>query len=241
MQDLPLLIYVAFIMTTAITLFLFYRAVRSKTASFIVLAWMTIQALIASTGFYRQTNAMPPRFFLAIGPPLVSILLLFASAKGRQWISNLSLDKLTMVHIMRIPVECILLTLFLYKLVPREMSFEGRNFDVLSGLTTPLVYFFVFQRKIWGPRALLFWNCICLLLLLNIVATAILSAPFPFQQFGLTQPNVALFYFPFVWLAAVIVPIVLFAHLAAIRQLLLGKKRKTGSAITGTMQQTATA
>jgi hypothetical protein len=60
---------------------------------------------------------------------------------------------------------------------------------------------------------------ICLGLLINIVSNAILSAPFPFQQFAFDQPNIAVLYFPFIWLPCCVVPLVLLSHLAAIRQL----------------------
>jgi hypothetical protein len=71
---------------------------------------------------------------------------------------------------------------------------------------------------------LLAWNFACLLLLANIVLTAILSAPFDFQKFGFDQPNIALFYFPFIWLPCFIVPVALFAHLVSIRKLISTKK-----------------
>ena len=66
---------------------------------------------------------------------------------------------------------------------------------------------------------ILLWNFIALVLLINIVVNAVLSAPFPFQQFAFDQPNIAVLYFPFVLLPAFIVPIVLFGHLVSIRQL----------------------
>ncbi|MDB6080057.1 MAG: putative transrane protein of unknown function, partial [Akkermansiaceae bacterium] len=47
----------------------------------------------------------------------------------------------------------------------------------------------------------------------------LLSAPFPFQRLALDQPNVAILSFPFIWLPTFIVPVVLFTHLASIRQL----------------------
>ena len=47
-------------------------------------------------------------------------------------------------------------------------------------------------------------------LLANIVIIAVLSFPSPIQQFGFEQPNIGLAYFPFIWLPAIIVPIVLF-------------------------------
>ena len=105
------------------------------------------------------------------------------------------------------------------------MTFEGRNFDILSGLTAPIVYFFGFIKKQLNKTILLLWNFICLGLLINIVFIAVLSAPFPFQKFAFDQPNIAVLYFPFTWLPACVVPLVLLSHLATIRQLL--KKGKT--------------
>ena len=99
------------------------------------------------------------------------------------------------------------------------MTFEGRNFDILAGLTAPLVYYFGFIKPRLSRKTMLAWNFICLLLLINIIVNAVLSAPFPFQQFAFDQPNIAVLYFPFIWLPCCVVPLVLFAHLAAIRQL----------------------
>tara|TARA_R110002096_G_scaffold209585_1_gene396758 strand:- start:1620 stop:1829 length:210 start_codon:yes stop_codon:yes gene_type:complete len=53
---------------------------------------------------------------------------------------------------------------------------------------------------------------------------AALSAQTPFQQLAFDQPNIGVTYFPFVWIPAVIVPIILFSHLVSIRQLILRKK-----------------
>jgi hypothetical protein len=75
-------------------------------------------------------------------------------------------------------------------------------------------------RKSIGRTGLLIWNFLCIGLLFTIVTLAVLSAPFPFQQLAFDQPNMAVFYYPFVWLPAYIVPVVLLAHLAVIRQLL---------------------
>jgi len=120
----------------------------------------------------------------------------------------------------------ILLNLSMQKLVPQLMTFEGRNFDIISGITAPLVYYFGFVKPKLGRKTLLVWNFICLALLLNIVINAVLSIPSPFQKFAFEQPNIAVLYFPFVWLPCCVVPIVLFAHLTAIKQLLNKNKSK---------------
>jgi hypothetical protein len=41
----------------------------------------------------------------------------------------------------------------------------------------------------------------------------------PAQQLNFDQPNRAVLYFPYVWLPAIVVPIVLFSHLAALWQI----------------------
>ncbi|MNY38553.1 hypothetical protein D3C86_1731870 [compost metagenome] len=127
---------------------------------------------------------------------------------------------LTYVHLIRIPVELVLYGLFLNGAIPELMTFEGRNFDILAGITAPLVGFFGISQSKMGKTSLLLWNFACLGLLLNIVVTAILSAPSPFQQLSFEQPNIAILYFPFSWLPVFVVPLVLFAHLAAIRKLI---------------------
>ena len=103
------------------------------------------------------------------------------------------------------------------------MTFEGRNFDIFSGLSAPIVYYFGFVKRKLNRRIVLVWNFVCLALLLNIVITGVLSAPTAFQKFSFDQPNIAVLNFPFVLLPAFIVPMVLFSHLVSIRQLLLNK------------------
>jgi hypothetical protein len=104
--------------------------------------------------------------------------------------------------------------------VPKVMTFEGWNFDVISGLTAPLVAFFAFRNCQTNRPLLVAWNLAALALLTNVVVIAIFSLPSPIQKLGFEQPNIAVAYIPFIWLPALIVPIVLFSHLAALWNLL---------------------
>lgn len=130
---------------------------------------------------------------------------------------------LTLLHVVRIPVELVLYSLFIYKQVPELMTFEGRNFDILAGLSAPFIYYFGFIKKKINQKVILLWNIACLGLLFNIVVNAVLSTPVPFQQFAFDQPNAAILYFPFVWLPGCIVPLVLFSHLVVIKRILRSK------------------
>jgi cytochrome c biogenesis factor len=94
----------------------------------------------------------------------------------------------------------------------------------LAGITAPVIYYFSFIKSKIGKRTMIIWNCICLILLINIVINAALSTPSVLQQFAFKQPNIAILYFPFNLLPAVIVPLVLLSHLVSIRQMLSEKK-----------------
>ncbi|KAA9331920.1 hypothetical protein [Adhaeribacter soli] len=220
MKNLPFYIPASFILTTGLTICFFYRATnRSKAVLIFALLLLSVQMVVALTGFFMVTTTSPPRLILLAPPVGLIIIALFLSAKGKRFLDSLDLKFLTLLHVVRLPVELVLYWLFLHKAVPELMTFEGRNFDLFSGLTAPLVYYLGFVKKKLSPNILLLWNLVCLALLFNIVINAILSAPTPFQQFAFDQPNIAILYFPFIWLPGFIVPVVLLAHLATIRRL----------------------
>ncbi|WP_227871594.1 hypothetical protein [Flavobacterium kingsejongi] len=185
---------------------------------------VAIQSLISLSGFYKIEATLPPRFALLLLPPVLFIFILFTSKKGKALIDGLDIKTLTYIHTIRIPVELVLLWLCTYRMVPELMTFEGRNFDILSGISAPVIYYLTFRKQKTSTALLLIWNLICLGLLLNIAGNAVLSLPTPFQQFALDQPNIALLQFPFTLLPAVLVPLVLLSHLASIRQIINHKQ-----------------
>jgi hypothetical protein len=227
-ENLPAYVPAFFILITLITVgFVFFavaEAVDSRPVRSLIFAavglWLALQAALGIFGFFVSPGSFPPRIF-AFGamPALVAATLggfLLRSVPSE----NAFLRILTLLHIIRVPVEITLYWLYQNGLVPREMTFDGRNFDILSGLTAPLVYCLAFRNGRIRRRFLFIWNLAALALLVNIVATAILAFPSPIQSIAFEQPNRAVMYFPFVWLPAVVVPIVFFAHLAAISILL---------------------
>jgi hypothetical protein len=210
---------ILFIALTIWAVYQFYRAANRSKAFFIISTlWLVLQGTLAATGFYTHEFTVPPKFMLMIAPPMLAIVVLFISPKGRSWMDSIDLKALTLLHIIRVPVEIGLYFLFIAKTIPEAMTFEGRNFDIIAGLTAPVIYYMVFVKGKYKRGLLLGWNIAALLLLFNIVSTAVLSLKTPFQVFGFNQPNIALTQFPFNWLACGIVPLVLLAHLIAIRR-----------------------
>jgi hypothetical protein len=225
MEQLPLYIPVVFIATSLLTWFFLYKSSRlSQRFMSIIAVWLALQAVVSLLDFYNDTQAMPPRLGLAIGIPVLSIIGLFATRRGRTWIDSWDLKWLTWLHVVRVPVELTLYWLFVHKQIPQLMTFEGVNYDILSGITAPVIFLLCMGTPRIRRMPLLIWNFICLALLFNVVIRAILAAPTPFQQLAFDQPNVAVLYFPYIWLPAFIVPAVLLSHLITIRRLI----RKNG-------------
>ncbi len=219
LADLPIYLPIVFFACVVFTYYMFYKATGcSKPFLWIAFGWIIIQGVLAKTGFYLAFDSMPPRFLLAVGPPVLTIVLLFATKKGRFFIAQLNLKMLTLLHSVRIAVEFCLLWLFIAKAIPQLMTFEGRNFDILAGITAPFVYYLFFVKKAISNKTVLSWNIISFFLLLNVVVHAFLSAPFPFQQLAFNQPNIGVLYFPYILLPSFIVPLVLFSHLVAIKR-----------------------
>jgi hypothetical protein len=234
-ENLPLYISLLFGCTTIATLLLLFWTIKNatsektrKSAKFIAIisvVWLVIQAVLSWNNVYNtNTDAFPPKIILlGILPVICSIIVVFSTSKGRQFIDNLPLKNLTYLHVVRIPVELVLYWLFLNKTIPQIMTFEGTNFDILAGISAPFLAYFTFEKKKLNLNLVLIWNILSLGLLLNIVVTAMLSAPSPIQKIAFDQPNIAILNFPFCWLPTFIVPIVLFSHLVAIRKLIYFK------------------
>ncbi len=235
-DNLPTYISLTFGLTTLVTFSLFIWTIKNSNSEqtrkkaipiFIGLTiWLTIQAFLTLQNIYNSdTNTFPPKIMLTgIFPAILTITLLFITTKGRQFIDSLPIKNLTYLNIVRIPVEIVLFWLFLNKAIPELMTFEGRNFDILAGITAPFIAHFGLKKQKISQNAILIWNFICLGLLINIVVNALFSAPSPIQKFAFEQPNIAILNFPFSWLPTFIVPAILFGHLTSIRQLL---KQKT--------------
>ena len=216
---------VAFALTTALTLWGFMRAVRqaaprlATTVLLSAIVYLLVLSFLASQDFFTQLNGFPPRLLVAVVPTLLLIVSLFTTPGGRRFVDTLPLSTLTYLNAVRVPVELVIYGLFVSHQMPEVMTFEGRNFDILAGLTAPVVAYFTFDRPVLPARALLLWHAIALLLLVNIVTLAVLSAPSPVQRLSFDQPNVAVLKFPLIWLPGFVVQMVLLGHLVAIWRL----------------------
>jgi hypothetical protein len=220
MDNLSDLVIVAFIITTLFTLLFFYLATKNIKSLLFILTYMVITGALGISGFYRVTEVFPPRLIYILPVGITFVIIFILTKKGKKMMNNADSRWLILLHTIRLPLEIVLYYVSLAGLIPTLMTFDGCNFDIISGITAPVVYFLFFKKQKLTKSMVLIWNFICLGLLANVLIIAFLTAKTPFQQLALDQPNIAVTYFPFVWLPSVIVPIVLFSHIAQMRLLL---------------------
>lgn len=201
---------------------LFFLKINKSHFSVIILllVWIIFHSFLSLKGFYRFTEEPNFRFGLILLP---SVLFVFLYGVIRPVSNRRNLTESTLLHIVRLPMEIILLHLYHQRFIPQLMTFEGRNFDIVVGVSTFIMALLIY-KKVVSDRIVLLWNVFGLCFILFIMSNAILSAPLPFQQFAFEQPNIAVSYFPFVLLPAVIVPLVIVTHIQDIRFLVSKNK-----------------
>ncbi|GAA4368364.1 hypothetical protein GCM10023185_41070 [Hymenobacter saemangeumensis] len=200
-------------------------------AAALLLAWLAYVGVVAQSGILRDFTALPPRLLLVLLPPFAfAAALCLLPAVGRL-LDTAPSAALVYVQSFRVLMEIILWLLFRAGVVPVQMTFEGRNWDILVGLTAPVVAYMCFTRRAWSPGVAMLWNLGGLALLLNIVIVSALSTPAPFRVFMEGPANTMVADLPFVWLPSFVVPVALCSHLLSLRQLLRAGRRPVAPAM----------
>ena len=190
----------------------------------ILAAWTGLLLVLSYNGLLNQFEKFPPRPALAAMIPLPIVLIIAFSRKGTQLLQSVPPQWLIWMQSFRIAVELLLLLAFLRSLLPVQMTFEGLNFDILSGILALPAGYFLSRKKSYAPQLAVAYNVIGILLLLNILVIAVLSMPTPFRYFQNEPSNTLVAQFPFILLPGILVPIAYTMHIFSLRQLLARKK-----------------
>jgi hypothetical protein len=226
MPPLPIDIAIGFTVLPSIVLATFSIILlkHSKSLWWIVAmmcGWMAFTGFMAYSGPLAEFASSLPWI-----PMLALVQLAFIFWLG--WFSSWSdvLAKIPQVVLVglqcfRLPVELLLATLGIRRLLAIEMTYYGRNFDVLVGLTAIILAIWVKRRGEQPLRhVVLLWNVMGLSLITVVLAHGLLSIPYPSQLLHLSVPTFIIAQFPVVWLLTVLVPMAYLLHLASIKRCL---------------------
>lgn len=189
-----------------------------------IIGWIVLLLAFALKGFFEDFSSFPPKPLLAIMIPLPVMLIIAFSKTGTGLLKQVPAHWLIFMQSFRIIVEVFILVAFLKDKLPVQMTFEGRNFDILSGILALPVGYLVARKISFSHKLAIAYNIIGILLLINILVIAVLSMPTPFQYFTNGPANDLVGKFPFILLPGVLVPIAYTMHIFSLRQLLTAKK-----------------
>ncbi len=193
-------------------------------AAVLLLIWLIFAAFVGHQDWAHTFDSFPPpgvRAFIAV---IVITIILALTRPGKILALNTPLWLLTGFQAFRIPVEFLIHQAYLEKITIIEMTYLGRNFDIMTGVLALLIAIYAYKNKV-SNKVILAWNILGLALLINVVSTGVMSMPHNFQLIETDKPNIWVMYFPFIWLPFVLVCSALFGHLLIFRYLLACKPK----------------
>ena len=158
----------------------------------------------------------PPFAGLALAVGILGVAVPL-SPVGTLLVRGLPLWFLVGFQVFRFPLELLMHRAYVEGVMPVQMSYSGRNYDIVTGITAGVLGLWLARRPVqrWVVMS---WNILGFVLLANIVTIAIVSTPV-FGWFGRERLNTFVTYPPFVWLPAILVTAALMGHILVWRWL----------------------
>ncbi len=188
-------------------------------AGFFLMAWLGATGAAAINRFFMDFNSLPPKIGIAVLLPLIFAILLAFNSNVKKIVTAIPGSWIVGLQSFRIVMEIILWLLFINYALPEVMTFHGRNFDILAGLSAPFIACYCFRQGDEKPMLLAVWNITGLILLLNVLIHGLLSAPTMFQLFNTDPPNTIIARFPYIWLPTFVVTTAFFLHLITFQKI----------------------
>ena len=179
--------------------------------------WLKGTWLLAWSGVLRRFDMVPPPFGLLVVTITALGVVLAFSRVGTRLLRGWSFAALVGIHAFRFPLELLMHRAYEDGVMPIQMSYSGRNFDILTGISAAVLGLALTRWTV--PRWIVMaWNVGGLALLVNVVTVAVLGTPV-IRAFGDEYLNTWIAYPPFVWLPAVMVLVAWAGHLIVFRKL----------------------
>lgn len=182
----------------------------------VLLVWLSWVGILSLSGRLADLTLRPPAIAYIVGPLMVFMVLVLATHWGGTFSTSFPIRLLLGAQVFRVAVEILLYLLWKDGQIPRMLTWDGANFDVVIGLTAPFVAWAAARGRA-GRLLAQAWTLAGVLMLTNVVVRSVLTAPGPLQLPVTEVPNLLPGQFPFVYLVGFLAPLALLLHLMAIR------------------------
>lgn len=182
-----------------------------------LLVWLAVTAAASASGVLEAPGTPPRAMLFLVGSNLAAVIFAFSRA-GTRLVVGVPIAALVGFHAFRLPLELVLHRWYIEGVIPVQMTYVGRNFDIVTGVLALVVGLVLWQR---GPSRPLVWlfNLVGSALLATVATIAALSTPLPFRMFMNDPPVLLAFHAPYGWIVPMCVAPALAGHILVFRWL----------------------
>jgi hypothetical protein len=230
------LTYLVFVVVAVIGISAAYLPRRTTFAIIAGLAiWLAYVGLFSSLGYMRDPSLRPPGILWVVGPVVLFVVFVVRSNIGARVAVAIPLWLILGFGSFRIGVELLMHRLWEGGLVPKLLTYEGGNADMVFGLSAPIIAWIATMGRL-GLRLAMGWNVLGLLSLANVAASSVLTGPL--KLISTEVPNVAMGIFPYTFIPGFLAPLAVTLHVLAIRAI-AARLRDTRSPASGLSASTS--
>jgi hypothetical protein len=193
-----------------------------RNSFFFFIAWTVYLSIMVKAGMFRELKSPPSIVLFAILPAFTVITIVNVAKRFRYIFDHSPVEWILYLQGFRIFVELLIHAIYKKGLGPVETTYEGYNFDIVSGITAILLAR-AYSKRLVSKKLVILWNIFGLLLLVNIVTifnTLILKPRLWGYSETPIHPDFATM--PYLLIAGVFMPVAVFMHILCIRRCLRG-------------------
>lgn len=212
--------------------FILFKAEKSTTShhklSGLVLsfsaAWLLYCFALIESGTLLDYS-LPPKFpLLIILPFSIACVFLYRLVKKSAVIETVKMEYLVLFQGFRIAVEIMLYYTFVIGVIPETATFDGYNFDMIMGISAPLLFLLMKRGKV-SNFFLKIWNIFGIVMILFVAIIIGSSMYFPQLWDYKSIVSEDFLSFPYFLIAACIAPWAIAVHVIALAKLSKKKSR----------------
>ena len=195
--------------------------------SIFLLLWHIYIFLIAQTGML-QDYSLPPRApLLLVLPAFVFIGIFVYVNRNKNWLQNIPEHWLIFYQTFRICIEILFVFSITKGILHSNMTIEGYNYDIIFASSAPFVGYWVYKNKVGAKKIAIWWNFLGLGVIASIIFVVVTTAYFP-GFYGSSEELMPKGFgmYPYVLVAAFLMPSAVLMHILSIVQ--LSKKKAVG-------------
>ncbi len=181
-----------------------------------LVCWLAYITTASLAGFF-QSGALPPRIPLGlVAPAFAFTIWFFASRRFHNIITAIPASWLVYAQVFRVMVELLLFSLYKQGILPVSTTFEGYNYEIIIGLSAPIMGYLAVTKQILPKWTLVLWNIAGLCTLATIVFIFISHAYRPSMWTDGTLSINDFGAFPYTLLPGFLMPLAVFMHIFSI-------------------------